>query len=93
MTCVSFILLWLFFYSKVHITKEVLEQLGSNHQFTVENGDDQKRNEYLREKNIETFILSAKEQVSIGFYNDMFKNRAFIQNVLSYRMVNGRQAG
>jgi hypothetical protein len=81
---------WFFSYSKVHITKDVLEQLGSNHQFTVENGDGQKRNEYLREKNIETFILSVKEQVSIEFHDDMFRNRAFI---LGYRIVIGMQAG
>ncbi|XP_052060891.1 adenylate cyclase type 2-like isoform X2 [Mytilus californianus] len=47
---------------KVHITKNVLVQLGDNHQFMVENGDGQERNEYLREKNIETFILSVKQQ-------------------------------
>jgi hypothetical protein len=46
--------------------------------------------EYLREKNIETFILSVKEQVSIEFHDDMFRNRAFI---LGYRIVIRMQAG
>ncbi|XP_076111411.1 adenylate cyclase type 2-like isoform X3 [Mytilus galloprovincialis] len=63
---------------KVHITKNVLVQLGDNHQFMVENGNGQERNEYLREKNIETFILSVK-QPEIPKNRPKFSFRSYVK--------------
>lgn len=47
-------------FRRVHITKETLDALNGT--FKVEPGNGAERSEYLREHNIETFLIAADQE-------------------------------
>ncbi|CAG9831754.1 unnamed protein product [Diabrotica balteata] len=57
----KFILKFIYFYSRVHITRATLNQLGDK--FQVENGEGASRENYLSDHKIETFLIVPPKQL------------------------------